>query len=238
MAVTVDQTSIAPLGAGPATNVVSITTNVPVAAGSLIELTVGRFSSTPASTLSITAAGGLTWTQVTVANGNVRTSKFYALAPAGLASGTTLTATNTAGSSDLLMAGFALAGVDAVTPFRTSGTGTGATTAWTTNAVAGLSTDALTGSSFGDGAATSSTPTAPAVEAFDFNSAGQSEYITCAYKLSVAGSDSIAGTLLAAATHAEVGVAYRASTGLVASRLVRSRRMTARGPRRGGAVFA
>lgn len=210
MAVTLDTTLGTGAAAGSAT--ITLTTTNPVAAGGTIIAIIGRFNSAaPTATLSVTTTGGLTWTQDhTLTSGNIRTSLFRAHAPAGLAASTAIVWTQSAATGDLMVGAGSFLGVDTSGPTAFNGASS-LTTAWTSTSVAAASGNFLVGGSFGDGFVGSSTPTGPAVELFDVNSAGQSEMITAAYKLSVAGSDLIAGTWSGTLDSATVAVAYAAA---------------------------
>jgi hypothetical protein len=217
VAVTLD----ALLGNGKAHDLVApgtvdvVTTNT-VAAGGMIALIAARFDA-GAGTMSVSGTGGLTWaTAHNVTSGSLRIYVFYAFAPVGLASGTTLTVSNT-NSADLMATAISLLGVDTVSPV--SGfNGSGSTgTAWTTGSITAGNGDAIVGASFEDGNATdTSTATGPAVEFSDFNDATQSEAMTAAYKLSVAGTDSVAGAWAASVSHVDIGVAFKAAAAAAA----------------------
>jgi hypothetical protein len=207
----------AALGTGKAhsTSACSIVTTNAVAAGSVIALGFAGFLATPANTMSITTTGGLTWSTAAgpYTSGSLKLHIFYAFAPSGLASGTTLTGSVT-GTNDLMMAAVAFAGVD------TSGTitatnGSGATnTAWSSGNVTANSGDGMVGFCFEDGSGTAtSSPTAPGVEFADFNDATQTEAMTGAYKLSVAGTDVIAGTWSTSVAHIRGAAALKAAAG-------------------------
>lgn len=211
MAVALD----AALGTGNSASGLScnLVTTSAVAAGATIILIAGKFSGS-GSTVSA-SGGGLTWTQdQTNTSGSLRVSIFRALAAAGLASGTTLTVTAASGANDFVIGAGSFTGIDTVSPVRTSGGASASSTAWSTGSIAASSGDFLIGGTFEDGSATAtSTPTGPAVELLDRLIAGQSEALTAAYKLSVAGSDSIAGTWSTSVGHVVSGVAYKAAAG-------------------------
>lgn len=203
-----------------ASTAISLSTANAVASAANLYLVVGTFNSAnPTGTFSVTTTGGLTWAEdKTLQVSNVRTSLFRARAPSGLAASTTLTVTHSgAGNGDLLIGGFSILGLDDAGPTATGSTDNASGTAWTTGNIAAANGDCLIGGTFGDGTATSSTATSPATEAFDANSAGQVETITAAYKLSVSGTDSIAGTWLAALASLAVGASYTVSATAAAS---------------------
>lgn len=208
MAVTVDQAS---LGTAATSESAVITTTATVAAGGMIVVLAGMFNATAAS-LHTVAGGSLTWVSAhTVQSGSYRISLFYAFAPSGLASGTGITVSDTGGTSDITCCAASYLGVD------TSGTvvalngGSASTAAWASGSVAANSGDAIIGGAAGDGTLRTSTPTAPAVERVDFNSATTSGSITLVDKLTVAGSDSVAGTWSGTLDHRALGVAFKAA---------------------------
>lgn len=178
----------------------------------MIFFIMGRFSG-GAATSSI-AGGGLTWAMDhTVTSGNIVIKAFRAFAPSGLASSTAITVTHstTAGGLDCLVGAISVLGADTVgQPSAVNGSAA-ATAAWSSATVTASSGDALLGGAFCDGVTGSSTPTAPGVEWFDFNDAGQNETETGVYKLSVSGSDTIQGTWSGAVGHVALGVAYKAA---------------------------
>lgn len=212
MAVTFDQA----LGTGaqsvPGATAGTVTTTGAVPAGGMVVFKAGRFNS--AGTTLTASGGGLTWaTGHTIASGSIRLYLFYAFAPAGLASGTVLSATPSAASNDFTMCAASYLGVDsAVSPVAFGGAAA-STAAWATGSIAASSGNALIGGAYGDGALSTSTPTGPAVERVDFNSATTSGSITLVDKLSVAGSDSLAGTWSGALGHIALGVAFQAAAG-------------------------
>lgn len=213
MAVTVDQATLG-TGNSSGAGTTTMSTTAVVASGAVIVLLAGRFNSTN-STMAA-SGGSLTWsTAHNVTSGSIRVYLFYAFAPSGLASSTTLTITHSGGgSADCIIGAYSLLGVD------TSGTvvafnGAGASTAgWSSGSVSGNSGNALVGGAFVDnGSVSSSTPTAPAVERIDKNVAGQSETLTLVDKLSISGSDSVAGTWNAAGSHVAIGAAFKDAAG-------------------------
>lgn len=207
-----------------ASTTITLTTGAAVAAGAVIFIGVGTFNSAnPAGTFSVTTTGGLTWTEdKTLLALNVRTSMFRAPAPSGLATSTALTITHSgAGNGDLLIGGLSILGLVNAAPTATGSTDNGAGTAWTTGNITAGNTDFMMAVAFGDGTATSSTATSPAVEGFDVNSAGQVETITGAYKLSVSGTTSVAGTWLASLPSLAVGASYAVSAAASSSGYLR-----------------
>lgn len=222
MAVTLDTA----LGTGNASaaSSVSFNTTAAVASGGRVVLICGRWQLASTSTMSITGTGGLTWAQDhTVSSGTLRISVFSAPAPAGLASGTTLTVSFSTASNDTIIGAGSFLGIDTVGTVVAFNGGAASTAAWSSASVAATSGNALIGGAFCDGLNATSTPTAPGVELFDRNIVGQSESLVEQYKLSVAGSDTIAGTWSGAVSHVAIGVAYKAAAaGAAAPRLLGS----------------
>lgn len=215
MAVTTDV--LLGTGNAGASAAVSLVTTNTVAAGGRLVLLVGSFK-TAQGTYSVTTAAGLTWAQDhTVVSGQIRVAVFSAPAPSGLASGSTITITNTGGSAtgDFIVGGESYLGIDTSAGYVTGFNGAAAATAaWATGSITASSGDAIIGGAWVDaGAVSSSTPTSPAVERIDKNVAGQSETLTLVDKLSVAGSDALAGTWNAAGGHVAIGVGYKAAAG-------------------------
>jgi hypothetical protein len=196
-----------------------LTTTAAVASGGHILLVAGHFFA--GATTRACAGGSLTWTEdAYLKSGSLHISIFRASAPSGLASSTNITVTWGNAGDSLVGAGSFL-GIDTSGTVIASGTNNGSLAGWGTGSIASTSGNMLFGGAFMDGAVTTSTPTSPASELFDVNSAGQTETATGAYKLSVSGSDSIDGTWASAAGWAAAGVCYKATAG--AATVVRSR---------------
>lgn len=225
MAVTLDTG----LGTGnnTASTTCSMSTTAAVASGGMICLVVGWFINS-ASTSSVTTTGGLTWTKdAELRATSLHIAIHHAFAPSGLASGTTLTVTFTAGGDSIMGAGSFL-GIDTTGTVIASQTNNASTAGWSSGTVASTSGNALIGGSFIDsGSVSSSTPTSPGVELIDKNVAGQSETLTEVYKLSVSGNDVIDGTWNAAAAWIAAAVCYKASAGASATSLAFQRRSDA-----------
>lgn len=213
MAATVDQANIGTFAAVgvPST---SFNTTAVVASGAMIVIFVGRFTSgVPTGTMSA-SGGGLTWVNTLLGtSGNMKLYICTALAPAGLALGTSLTITLSSGTGDITGVAASYAGVSSSTP-TAQNSAAAATAAWASGSVAGVSGDLLVGGAWGDGALVTSTTTAPGNERIDFNSAPTSESVTLADKLSIAGADSLAGTWSSAISH--IGGAASFSTAAAA----------------------
>lgn len=212
MAVTLDQASLGTQAQSGVTSS-SRTTTANVAAGGMIVALVGNFNAS-AETLSM-SGGSLTWVEAhTTTSGSLRLSLFYALAPSGLASGTSITVTSTTAlNNDMTWCMASYLGVDTtgtVVAFNASSAGTAA---WASGSVAGGSGDALIGGAWGDGTLRTSTTDAPGNERIDFNSATTSGSVTLADKLSVAGTDTLDGDWSGTLTHLGIGVAFKAAAG-------------------------
>jgi hypothetical protein len=203
-------------GKGHATSSWSLVTTNAVATGGCIILGVACFASGSVTGFTV-SGGGLTWNTGSsfIASGSLKIRVFYAFAPSGLASGTTLSISDTGGgANDNMAAAISLLGVN-TTGTISSSAGSGATGAgWSTGNILANNGDAMVGFAFEDGSGTAtSTPTSPAVEFADFNDATQTEAFTAAYKLTVAGTDVIAGTWSASVTHIRAGVSLTPAAG-------------------------
>jgi hypothetical protein len=212
MAVAVDQASLGSAAGNVTTT--TLTTTGAVASGAHVIVLLGTWNSPP-RTHSV--SGSLTWTQAhVVTSGDLRVSLWYAPAPAGLASSTALTVGTPSGVSGVLACANSYTGIDtAGTVVAFNGAGA-ATAAWATGSVAGGAGDALIGGAWGDGTLRTSTVTGPAVERIDVNSGVTSQSVTLVDKLTVAGSDSLAGTWSGALDHIAIGVAFKAAAGAAA----------------------
>jgi hypothetical protein len=221
MAVTLDRSLGTSNASGAAS--VNLVTSGAAAAGTLIVLDVGAFV-TGSPTVTVTGTGGLTWATATSgSSGSLRKYLFYAFAPAGLASGTTLTVSAGSGTHDWLIDGGSWLGVDisgtlanALVAFNSVAA---STAAWSTGTIAAGAGNLLVAGVFEDGSGTAtSTTTAPALELNDFNNATQTEAQTMGYKLSASASDSIAGAWSSALGHVCVGAAFKAAAGAAPSK--------------------
>lgn len=114
-------------------------------AGAKIFVVVGWFDAT--ATLSSITGGSLTWTiHIQGKNGNVAQAICSADAPAGLASGTTITANFSINTPDRFMSGFYATGVAPGNPYATPSFGN-AVAGWTSNATTVNAGDILVGGS-------------------------------------------------------------------------------------------
>lgn len=227
MAVTVDQANIGTAAKGSAeanNNLIAFNTTAAVASGAMIAILAFRFRSGGGGT--ITGSGGsLTWTTVhSITSGNIGIWLICAFAPSGLASGTTLTVTSTSNNNDWTVGADSYLGVDtsgtvSAAVIATGGASAG-TAAWSTGSIGGASGNALIGGAGGDGTLRTSTPTSPANERIDFNNATTAGSITLVDKLSISGSDSLAGTWSGTLDHVAVGAAFAAAAGGGAASLV------------------
>lgn len=217
MPIAIDQASLgtgSPAGTG---STIAFTTSSTVASGGFIVLGVYWWHATV--TLLSVAGGGLTWTVDAQGSsgsmlGNV--GVVSAQAPAGLASGTTITATLSAATADgRAIGGTSFTGVATSAAVDVAGTvqGQDPGTAWTTGSLSLAAGSVLVGVSFCENGTTTSTPTGPAVEALDFRSGG-GDGVTLAYRIEAAGgSVATAGTWSVSGAHSDIGVAYKAAAG-------------------------
>lgn len=220
MAVTVDQANA---GTQATSGVASggtanTTTTATIAAGACIVVLTGAFVSGGGQNLSVTGSG-LTWTVGHESqNGNIRAEIWYAFAPAGLASGSTIgTVLGGATGGDVTFVIASYLGVDS-TGTITGLNAAGATnTTWASGSVTANAGDALIGGSWVDGTLSTSTATGPAVERIDFNSATTGESVTLVDKLSMSATDSLAGTWSNSVTHVGIAAAFKPSAAAVAA---------------------
>lgn len=195
-----------------ASTTASLVTAAAAASGSLLVIGVGYFNSV--NTDSITTTGGLTWASTTLTtSGGIRGRLYYAYAPSGLASGTTLTWT-TASTSDWLIGGASFAGMDS-TPTLLATNGASATaTAWSSGSLVAGAVNLGVVMAFEDGSGTAtSTSTAPLTELHDINDAGQTEAFTFAYDLASASTATLAGVWTPSTTHVTRGGAFAIAAG-------------------------
>lgn len=211
MAATLDATIGTKAQASAAT--ASLVTSAAAAAGSLVVVGVGFFASAGAGeTASITTAGGLTWVATTkTSSGSIHGYLFYAYAPAGLASGTTLTwSSGTANVCDWLIGGASFLGMETTPTLLGQNGAAASSTAWSGGSIVAGEVNLSVLMAFEDGAGTAtSTTTAPASELIDFNNAGQAEAFTLAYNLAGASTATMAGTWSASVSHVTRAAAFR-----------------------------
>lgn len=211
MAITIDQANLGEFASDTAGTTAAFTTTQNVAVGGFIVLTATCNDSQSISSFS---GGGLTWTidKQGTGLGTSRVAIASAQAPAGLASGTTLTATFSASTGgQRSICGTSFLGVVASAPVDvTDNVGFLSTTAWTTNSItvqngsvivvcAGNSTNLFT-----------STPTSPLIEAHDFGQ-GTGFCQTVCYRIESAGSYTSAGTWSSTSSGTVNAVAYLAA---------------------------
>ena len=196
----------------------SIVTAAAAAAGSLLVFGVGYFTG-GGGTASVTTTGGLTWTASSrTQSGSLNGYVFYAYAPSGLASGTTLTWTMSTSTGDWLIGAASFLGME-TTPTLLGTNGAAATnTAWSSGSIAAGEVNLGVVMAFEDGSGTAtSTTTAPATELIDFNNAGQTEAFTLGYDLASASTATLAGSWSASLSHVARGGAFRIAAGAAAS---------------------
>jgi hypothetical protein len=221
MAIAIDQTTIGGNASTAAAGSLAFTTAAAVAAGGFIVLGVGWFTTGGVVTLSSVSGGGLTWTidkQGHAANPSGSLSAVVsAQAPAGLASGTTITATFSASTpSDLVIGGCSFTGVATSSPVDATSGPVGVSPAaagWTTASTALSAGSVLVGVCYTETNPLTSTITAPSQEWLD-RPAGTDTALTGGYRIeSSAGSYTVAGAWSAAGSSTTNGVAYLAAAG-------------------------
>jgi hypothetical protein len=188
----------------------SLVTSNPAAAGSLLVIGVGYFSSSTA-TASVTTTGGLTWAATTpTTTSNLHGYLFYAYAPAGLASGTTLTWTASSTTPDWMIGGASFLGMDSTPTLLDTNGASASAAAWASGSIAAGEVNLGVAMVFEDGSGTAtSTSTAPLSELIDFNNAGQVEAFTFAYDLASASTATLAGSWSASLSHVCRGGAFK-----------------------------
>lgn len=216
MAATLDATLGTKAQAGSVT--ASLVTTAAAAANTLIVFGVGFFR-LGGATASVTTTGGLTWANTSpTVSGSIHDYLFYAFAPAGLASGTTITWTASAGTPDWLIGGASFLGMDSTPTLLASNGAAISAATWSTGSMAAGETNLGVAAVFEDGNGTLTwTTTAPATELIDFNSAGQTEAFTLGYDLANAATATIAGTASASVSNVARGAAFKIAGGAAAA---------------------
>lgn len=209
MAVAIDVAN-AGTKASSGTGTTTLTTTSAIATGAHAVVLLFYFASAPP--VGTVSGGGLTWVSAhSVTTGNIRLELWYAPCPAGLASGTNLTVGRSSGSpADITAVISSYTGIDTTGTVTAFNGGTASTAAWATGTIGGNAGDAYIGGSGGDGGVLrTSTPTAPAVERQDFNSATSGGQITLIDKIGGSASDNLAGTWSSALVHLAIGASFK-----------------------------
>lgn len=190
---------------------IAFTTGTAVASGGFIVVTITCLS---VRTVTGISGGSLTWVKDKEGSNNSTISIWSAQAPAGLASGTTITATFSASSAGgNSICGTSYTGVATSSPVdTTNGPQAAVGTAWATGSMTIAAGSVIVACASDFNTLQTSTPTAPSVEAHDFGAGGFSQ--TTCYRIEAAGgSFTVAGTW--AATTLNNGdidaVAYKAA---------------------------
>jgi hypothetical protein len=220
MAIAVDVADLGHAAGDPALGTIAFTTTSPVASGGFIVLSVGWFDGT--ATLSSVAGGGLTWTIDFQGKAGVtsdRVALVSAQAPAGLASGTTITATFSAATPVAReIGGTSFTGVATSSPVDVA---LGAAVAvspsaagWTSGSLSVAAGSVMIATCYNESGNFTNTVTAPSLQAVLMpNAASPTSQVTCYRIESSAGSVSVAGTWSTAATSGTGAVAYKAAAG-------------------------
>lgn len=219
MAILVDQASIGAASPGDGTSA-AFTTNQIVAANGFIVVCLGFFTQLTVNSVS---GGGLSWTidaQGWPAGGPAADVVCIASAqaPAGLASGTTITASTSGTMSGPTIGGMSFTGVKTSSPVDGTPPAvvgvTPAAAGWATGSYAMTAGSVLVGTSWAETSSATSTPTSPSIESYD-SPAGTSGWgATAAYRIEASsGSYTVAGTWGSNQQSATVGVAYLMDTG-------------------------
>lgn len=190
----------------------SLVTSSAAAAGSLIVVGVGYFASGGAGiTATVTTAAGLTWANTTrTSSGNLSGYLFYAYAPSGLASSSTITWTVSSGTADWLIGGASFLGMVS-TPVLLASNGAAASAApWSSGSIAAGEINLGVVMAFEDGSGTAtSTSDSPLTELIDFAVVGQSEAFTLAYDLASAATATLQGDWSTSLSHVARGGAFQ-----------------------------
>lgn len=190
MAFTVDQQ----LGTNSKTTTaqtnVTLTTAATVATGGLIVIAAGSFLG--GAITSITFSGGaLTWTTAKFEISSLDTVALgWALAPAGLVSGTVLTATaNSANLDGPSIGATSYAGAQTTTPQDGAANGNAPAngTAWDGGAIVPTAGDLVVVAGWGDGSATTQTPSVGFTQSFLLAQATNGDNLVLNHQLSAAG---------------------------------------------------
>lgn len=216
MAITLDQATLGSSGIDSTATTIPLTTTQAVAAGALIVIPVGWGD--PAQTLTSVTGGGLTWTidkQGNATNGSAGCGAIVsAQAPAGLASGTVLTANYSGTVVGRAICGFSLLGCPTSSPVDTTSGHTDytGTTAWTTASTTIAAGSILIGSSHCTTTNDTSTPTSPSLELFDFGGGAGTFGQTVCYRIQASGGGfTVAGTWSGSEQGTVIAVAYKAA---------------------------
>jgi hypothetical protein len=208
--------SIGTHSAGTANLTTTFNTSTAVPSGDVIVVEVAGWTSSGSTTIAL-SGGGLTWTQtVKFQNGSDNLAQFRAVAASGLASGTTLTVTVGAATDGVMASGRSYSGITTPVSVLASNSAAPASgTAWNGGSLSPAATSTIIGSGFGDGTATSSTPSTNYLEANDFSNGTYLESLTQAYRLDVAAGTYTPGGTWAASISSNVGVgaAYASTAG-------------------------
>lgn len=213
MSIALDQLSIGQLADDTSGSSIAFTTTQNVAANGFIVLTATWVNSA-GPTLSSVAGGGLTWSidKQGFGSANADVGVISAQAPAGLSSGTTITATlsgSTLGGRSIC--GTSFTGVNSSSALdTTNGPTDNAGAAWTTGSMSILAGSVIVACSADFAALHTSTVTAPSIEAHDFGDGGFAQ--TTCYRIEAsAGSYTVAGTWSTSEVGSTNAAAYKAA---------------------------
>lgn len=221
MTIVIDQANIGEAGIDSSATTIPFTTSQTVAAGATISVQVTWGNATV--TLTSVTGGSLTWTidkQSVGGLGNQGCAFVRAPAPAGLVSGTVLTANYSAATVGRGISGTSLLGVDAVSPLDTSSgpTDFNSTTAWTTASTAIAAGSILLGLAHCSSTNDTSTITSPSIEAHDFGGGAGTFGHTVGYRIETSGgSFTVAGTWSGSEIGTTIAVAYKAAVAAAAA---------------------
>lgn len=210
MAVALDQANVC-RWAATTTASTSANTLSAVASGALIVVVAFKFQSAAPTAAFTFSGGGLSWSisPTSPVSGNIKAALGYAFAPAGLALGTSLTVGVASSTADITAVASSYTGVDTTTPLDSAGGTSGAVAGWTTNAITGTDVgDAVIGGAGSDGSLLSSLVAGDNNERQDFSSGTTSGSVTLYDDLVAEVNDTVAGTWSTGQAWVSVGAAF------------------------------
>jgi hypothetical protein len=233
-AIGIDQPSLGEFAQDTSGSSIALTTAASAASGSLIVLSLTWVSTS--ETLSSVSGGGLTWSidkQATNAGsaGFICSAIVSAQAPAGLASGTSITATLSGSAlGGRSLGATSLTGIATSSPLDTTSgptSNSGSGTAWASASTTIQAGSILLGLAVDFSSADTSTPTSPSVEAHDFGAGGTSFEQTVVYRIEPsAGPYTVAGAWSASVDNwSVICAAYKAAAATPRSLVADTRRV-------------
>jgi hypothetical protein len=213
MAIALENATIGDASNNASATTLDLVTTATVASGGQIFLLVHWHHATATASVS---GGGLTWTEeATQRDGVINTSLFRAIAPSGLASSTTITATFSSASTGRIMAACSFTGLDTDAKEDSSGFSTDVDAPWTSPTMDPTTNGNLTITAVTLDTDVAHTVTSPSLEAIDKGAAFDYR-MTVVYRLeSSAGSYTNAGDYAFGGSIVGATAAYGQSTAAV-----------------------